>query len=140
MMRSGLLLVACIAMWVFSIQPCFSMEENRLAVESKDPMPFASTADLSNREGQVVWLEGTFQGWQVSGCRFPEGAASKGRTRSDWLIRLGSDCYYVTGGFPAGLNAFDPAHIGVRILLEACPLRDEGGKLYLEYRSSKRFH
>ena len=89
-------------------------------------------------EGQVVWLEGTFQGWQVSGCRFPEGAVSKGRTRSDWLIRLGSDCYYVTGGFPAGLDAFDPAHIGVRISLEARPLRDEGGKLYLEYRSSKR--
>jgi hypothetical protein len=139
MMRSGLLVVACIATLVFSIQPCFSMGENRPAVESKDPAPLASTSDLSSREGQVVWLEGTFQGWQVSGCRFPEGAASKGRTRSDWLIRLGLDCYYVTGGFPAGLDAFDPAHIGVRISLEARPLRDEGGKLYLEYRSSKRF-
>lgn len=138
-MRSGLLVVACIATLVFSIQPCFSMGENRPAVESKDPAPLASTSDLSSREGQVVWLEGTFQGWQVSGCRFPEGAASKGRTRSDWLIRLGLDCYYVTGGFPAGLDAFDPAHIGVRISLEARPLRDEGGKLYLEYRSSKRF-
>ena len=138
-MRSGLLVVACIAMWMFSIQSCFCTDENRPAVESKEPTLLASASDLSSHEGQVVWLEGTFQGWEVSGCRFPEGAASKGRTRSDWLIRLGSDCYYVTGGFPAGLDAFDPAHIGVRISLEARPLRDEGGKLYLEYRSSKRF-
>lgn len=95
-------------------------------------------ADPGRYDGRTVTLEGNFQGWEVSGCTFPEGAATRGRTRGDWLFRVGMNCFYVTGGFPEGLDALFPANIGVRIALEARPARDEGGRMYLVYRSSRR--
>lgn len=128
--RKTFVVIACIAIWMFSLSSCLC------ANETNDVRPSSSPATL--REGQVVRLEGSFQGWKALECSFPEDAAPNGKTRSDWLIRVGPSCYYVTGGSPDGLEAYNPEHIGIRISLEARPIRNEKGKLLLEYISSKR--
>ena len=133
-----LMVIVCLILGLSSIQSCFCTDEQTAAPAAKAPVPLSGMSDLSNRAGQIVRIEGTFQGWDASGCRFAEGAAAQGRTRGDWLIRSGLECFYVTGGFPPGLDALNPEHIGIPILLEANAVRDENGKLYLEYRSSRR--
>jgi hypothetical protein len=87
--------------------------------------------------GRVVTLPGVFLGWQAGECRFPANIASRPRTRSDWLIRTGADCLYVTAGKPPGLDPTNPDHIGRRVVLESREMQAEGGGLYLEYRGNK---
>jgi hypothetical protein len=83
--------------------------------------------------GQVVRLEGLFQGFRVTDCRFPATASRAGLTRSDWLFRTGEDCLYVTGGAPPEIDPIDPRYIGRRITLDARVIEGETGKLLLRY-------
>lgn len=86
--------------------------------------------------GQVVTLQGVFQGFSADECRFP-ASASPTITRSDWLIRTGADCLFVTGGIPAGLDPFNPDDLGRRMELEATVERKADGKIYLRYLGGK---
>ena len=95
-------------------------------------------AESERYVGCVVTLRGLFQNWQVAGCHFPEGAANYPRTRSDWLIRTGDDCIYVTGGMPKDLDPMKPENLGLCIELEAEVIQGEDGKVYLAYRNSQR--
>lgn len=86
--------------------------------------------------GRVVTIEGIFQGWRVADCRFLD-AASPAITRSDWLIRTGSECLYVSGGFPRDLNPANPEDVGRQLELRAKAERNKDGKLYLKYLGSR---
>lgn len=93
-------------------------------------------ADPERYIGSVITLRGLFQGWHVSQCQFPKGVAdTPPQTRSDWLIRTGADCIYVTGG--GDLNPIDKKNLGSRIELEAEVMWGEDRKIYLVYRSSR---
>jgi len=137
-MKKGLLALALALMWLGAVQSCSHADAPQPgpALQELNSSPGAS--DISSRAGEIVHLEGSFQGWEVGGCQFAEGVASNGRTRGDWLISTGSDCYYVTGGYPPGLDAMNPEHIGVRIILDARAVRDESGKIYLEFIGARR--
>lgn len=137
-MKKRMLMIASVMICFFSLQACFGASEKQPQSNSSNPSSTSLTPQTEIREGQVVRLEGAFQGWQSLECSFSDKAASRGKTRSDWIIRLGSNCYYVTGGLPAGLDAFNPDDIGKRIFLEARPVRNEEGKILLQYISSKR--
>ena len=95
-------------------------------------------AESERYVGRVVTLRGFFQDWQVTECQFPEGAANYPRTRSDWLIRTGDDCVYVTGGMPGDFDPMKPENLGLRIELEAEVMRGENGRIYLAHRNSRR--
>jgi hypothetical protein len=85
--------------------------------------------------GRIVVLEGVFQGWRIAGCRLLT-PASPTITRSDWLIRTGEDCLYVTGGKPDGLDPINPSHIGRLVKLKAKVMQTHDRKVYLEYIDS----
>lgn len=95
-------------------------------------------AESERYAGHVVTLRGFFQGWQVIQCQFPRGAANIPRTRSDWLVRTGVDCVYVTGGIPEDFDPMKLENLGSRIELEAEVVRGEDRKIYLLYRNSRR--
>lgn len=91
--------------------------------------------DPARYVGRIVELEGVFQGWRISGCRLLP-SASQTITRSDWLIRTGEDCIYVTGGKPDGLDPINTSHIGRWIKLKAKVMQTHDRKVYLEYINS----
>ncbi|WP_088889141.1 hypothetical protein [Leptolyngbya ohadii] len=96
------------------------------------------SAGATHYIGQVITLRGQFQDWQIAQCEFPEQIASHPRTRSDWLIRTGNECAYVTQGRPQDLSPMNPEDLGHGIELEAEIIQGEDGKIYLAYRNSKR--
>lgn len=49
-------------------------------------------------QGQNLKVQGTFHGW--AGC-----AASSQKTRSDWMVKEGEACIYVSGALPQGIVA-----------------------------------
>jgi hypothetical protein len=51
--------------------------------------------------------------------------------RSDWLVRRGESCLYVTGSVPSGLDPFDTATIGRPVVLSAVVVADTEGRLLL---------
>jgi hypothetical protein len=83
--------------------------------------------------GRTVEVRGRFQGWMASDCYFPEPARTTPITRSDWLVRTGASCLYVTGGMPSGLSPANPGDIGRSIAVSTTVLRDSDGKLYLSF-------
>ena len=88
--------------------------------------------------GRVVTLKGIFQGWQKIQCQFPDEAADTPLTRSDWLIRTGADCIYVTGDIPENLNPIKVENLGILVELEAEVMLSQSKKIYLVYRKSRR--
>lgn len=107
--------------------------------EKEENLTIAEICAESDRyTGRVVTLQGLFQGWQVIKCQFPRGAASTPQTRSDWLIRTGADCIYVTGGMPEDLSPMKPESPGSRIELKAEVKKGKDGRIYLVYRKSRR--
>ena len=84
--------------------------------------------------GETVRLEGVYQGFNVSACRFPDGARTTGLTRSDWLLRTGEDCLYVTGGAPPGIDPIDPSTVGRTVRVSAIVRQGEGRSLFLEFK------
>ena len=82
--------------------------------------------------GQIITLDGVFQGWRADECRFPT-SANPAITRSDWLIRTGTDCLYVTGGILAGFDSMNPDDVGRRMELKAIVMLSKNGKVYLKY-------
>jgi hypothetical protein len=88
----------------------------------------ASTANVFSSPaaylGQTVEVAGVFGGYQVSDCRFAPGARSTSLTRSDWLLRGGAYCLYVTGGNPSG---FDPTYPGANRDLDVRAKVIDGG-------------
>jgi len=74
--------------------------------------------------GQTVEVSGMFQGYQVGDCLFAPGARSTSLTRSDWLVRNGAHCLYVTGSNPSG---FDPTYPGANRSLELRAKVIDGG-------------
>jgi hypothetical protein len=93
----------------------------------------------SRYEGQTVKLEGTYHGWRADECRLAS-TASPSMTRSDWLVRTGSDCIYVTGGMPGDLDPMNPEDIGQWIVLEAVVERRDDGHIYLRYVDVQRIN
>jgi hypothetical protein len=123
--------VLCYEIWsAQNGSPTFAKEENLMIAEI--------CAEPAHYAGRMVTLRGLFQDWRVTQCQFPERAASHPRTRSDWLIGDGTYCVYVTGGMPEDFDLMNPKSLGWRIELEAMVMRDEDGKIYLEYRNSRR--
>jgi ABC-type arginine transport system permease subunit len=69
------------------------------ASEAKAPQSLAEVYRLgSQAQGQIVQLNAHFYGW--SGC-----STSLQSTRSDWAIRQGDVCIYVSGSLPLGIVA-----------------------------------
>lgn len=87
--------------------------------------------------GQTVRIRGVFQGFRVEGCAFPECMASASLTRSDWLLRTGGACGYVTGGVPEGIDPMDPAFAGRPVELDARVSMEGDGKLRLIHLSGR---
>lgn len=116
---------------------CGVQDKPASPVKEEDLMIAEICAESERYVGQVVTLRGRFQGWQAAECQFPEGAANQPRTRSDWLIRTGDDCVYVTGGMPKDFDSVKPENVGRRIELEAEVMQGEDGRVYLAYRSSR---
>jgi hypothetical protein len=81
----------------------------------------------------VVTVAGLYHGFRVEGCAFPACVARASLTRSDWLLRTGGDCVYVTGGAPQGVDPFDPSFSGRRIEIRSHVVKDGDGKLRLHY-------
>ena len=82
----------------------------------------------------VITLSGLFMGWRGTDCVFPESAArQKG---SDWILRVGDTCLYVTGGSPPGLSAMEESSTGQRISLQARVRVTSEGRILLEYVDS----
>src|SRR5262245_8242821 len=103
--------------------------------QAQGPVAIADIARNADRfVGHAVTLEGVYQGFNVSACRFPDGARTTGLTRSDWLLRTGQDCLYVTGGAPPGVDPIDPGAVGRSVRLSAIVREGDGGSLYLQYR------
>ena len=107
-------------------------------LKEEDLMIADICAESERYVGNVVTLQGLFQGWKVVQCQFLEGIANTPRTRSDWLIRTGDDCVYVTGGMPEDFDPMNLENIGLRIELEAKVMQDEDKKIYLAFRNSRR--
>ena len=83
----------------------------------------------------VITLSGLFMGWRGTGCVFPEYAARQEK-RSDWILRIGDSCLYVTGGSPPGLSAMEESSTGQRISLQARVRVTSEGRILLEYVDS----
>jgi hypothetical protein len=79
---------------------------------------------------RVVVLRGFFRGWQVTKCKFPERAAQRPLTRSDWLIQTDNSCAYVTGNMPQGLDPMNPASVGRLVEIKAEIMQTDDGKIY----------
>ena len=77
-------------------------------------------------DGQTVRVEAVFQGYSAGDCQFAQGARTTSVTRSDWLVRQGEHCLYVTGGRPPSI---DPSAVGKRIDLGARVIEHEGAFL-----------
>jgi hypothetical protein len=82
--------------------------------------------------GQTVEAEAMFQGYRTSDCRFASDARPVALTRSDWLVRRGTSCLYVTGDQPPGLDPLDPDAIGRRLELRVTVIDDGDGGLLLD--------
>ena len=95
----------------------------------------ASTANVFENPaaflGRTVEVSGTFGGYQTTGCSFAPGARATSLTRSDWVVRSGANCLYVTGGSPTG---FDPSYPGptVELLLHAKVIQAGDGEALLQ--------
>ncbi len=125
-----LIFVLYLVAWCVQKKPSTFKEEDLMIADI--------CAESERYVGRVVTLQGLFQGWQVVQCQFPGGAANIPRTRSDWLIRTGADCLYVTGGIPEDYDPMKLENLGHRIELEAEVMRGEDRKIYLAYRKSRR--
>ena len=80
----------------------------------------------------VITLHGAYMGWNGSECVFPAYAALQA-TRSDWILKIGETCLYVTGGSPPGLSAMEETPAGQRVSLEVRVRVNPGGRILLEY-------
>jgi hypothetical protein len=123
---------------VLYLGACGAQDKPATPFKEEDLMIAEICAESERYVGRVVTLRGLFQDWRVAECQFPEGAANYPRTRSDWLIRTGDDCVYVTGGMPKDFDPMKPENLGRRIELEAEVMQDEDGKVYLAYQNSRR--
>lgn len=111
-----------------------------VAVESQPGTTTAGGDVFSNPAsyaGQTVNVDGLFQGYRNDQCRFASTARTVGLTRGDWLVRRESNCLYVTGGMPEGLEAIDPSSIGRRIELTAQVIDGGDGKFLLKQVSAR---
>jgi hypothetical protein len=110
-------------------------QANSSSGQPQGPVTVADIArDPARFAGETVTLEGVYQGFNVSACRFPDGARTNGLTRSDWLLRSGEDCLYVTGGAPPGIDPIDPSAVGRTVRLSAIVRQGDGGSLFLQFR------
>lgn len=91
-------------------------------------------ADPAAFRGRTVRVEGVFQGHAAAECRFAPAARAVSLTRSDWLVRRGASCLYVTGGIPSGLDPFDAAAAGRPLDLHATVIADPEGRYLLQLR------
>lgn len=127
--REILISAFCLSVLVASCNADYG--EPKLATSAQ--LSIESLAEEPERyAGQSITLEGVFTGWRATDCRFPV-AASPALTRSDWLLKTGEVCLYVTGGIPADLEPMDPEDLGRRLELKADVLQTDEGKVYLKY-------
>jgi hypothetical protein len=119
---------------VFSSGGCLSEESN----QGRPPMRVKTIAELMMRTPKLlnreIEMEGVFIGYKQGDAKFPEAARTASITRSDWLMRTGSDCLYVTGGAPKGADPLDAATIGRKVRITAKLANDGKGKLYLKFK------
>jgi hypothetical protein len=98
-------------------------------------LPAAAAGDVFTDpaafRGRTVRVEGVFQGYNGRACRFASDARAVSLTRSDWLVRRGESCLYVTGSVPSGLDPFDTVTIGRPVVLSAVVVADTEGRLLL---------
>ena len=106
---------------------------------TKKPTIAQICAQPANYVGREVILEGIFLGWRRGKCHFPPGAETTSpKTRSDWLIGTGSNCAYVTGGHPAGVNPANHEDSGCHIEITGIVALSDDGGVYFEFKKGRR--
>jgi hypothetical protein len=94
-------------------------------------------ADAPRYLGRMVELRGTFLGFQVADCNFPKGVRALSITRSDWGLKTGFDCIYVSGGFPAGIDPIDTSAVHREAKVNGMVMADSSKLIYLKLVSAE---
>jgi hypothetical protein len=123
-------------MWIFAalVVPLAlaGCAQRPATVEGEVPSGGADVfADPAAFQGRTVRVEGVLHGYRVAECRFAPAARAVSLTRSDWLVRRGAGCLYVTGGVPPGVNPMNPAAAGRALELQATVIADPDGRFLL---------
>jgi hypothetical protein len=112
----AVLFLACAQQMVDGTPPPQTTTATSTAGVFTDPAAFA---------GRSLRIEAELLGYRRDECRFAPAARDTSLTRSDWLVRSGSYCLYVTG------SRFDPALGGQRGEVRARVVDDGNGKYLL---------